>query len=41
MEDGEKVAKDLMGKLGVTEDCLIEGAYMDHVLNQQKLIQVP
>ncbi|KAK4306440.1 hypothetical protein Pmani_021736 [Petrolisthes manimaculis] len=34
VEDGEKVAKDLMEKLGIKEEDLLKGAYMDMILNK-------
>ncbi|XP_052120396.1 uncharacterized protein LOC127748900 [Frankliniella occidentalis] len=35
VEEGEKTAKSLMEKLGVPEENLLRGAYMDHVLVKQ------
>ncbi|XP_077450306.1 uncharacterized protein LOC144069092 [Stigmatopora argus] len=32
LEDGQKVAEDLMDKLGVTKDSLVTGAYVDLLL---------
>lgn len=34
--EGEKIARDLMDKLGVKESELITGAYMDLLLEQNK-----
>ncbi|KAK3869690.1 hypothetical protein Pcinc_025014 [Petrolisthes cinctipes] len=34
VEDGEKVAKNLMEKLGVKEEDLLKGAYMDMILQK-------
>ena len=36
-EDGEKIAEDLMEKLGVTEEDLITVAYMDLILKKQSV----
>ncbi|XP_034257039.1 uncharacterized protein LOC117654484 [Thrips palmi] len=35
VEEGDRIAKDLMEKLGVSKDDLIQGAYMDHVLKKK------
>ncbi|CAH1787030.1 unnamed protein product [Owenia fusiformis] len=33
-EEGQKIAEDLMEKLGISRDSLITGAYMDHILKK-------
>lgn len=35
VEEGHKIAEDLMTRLGVRKDDLITGAYMDHILQNQ------
>lgn len=34
-EDGQRIADDLMQKLGIEKDQLITGAYMDLILQKQ------
>ena len=34
--EGQKIADDLMAKLGITEGDLITGAYMDLILKKQQ-----
>ena len=34
VEDGQRIATDLMAKLGIEENELISGAYMDLLLNK-------
>lgn len=35
IEDGERIAEDIMGKLGINKEDLITGAYMDLLLDQK------
>ncbi|KAK3914604.1 Putative adenylate cyclase MJ0240 [Frankliniella fusca] len=35
VQDGDNIAKSLMEKLGVAEENLVRGAYMDHILNKE------
>lgn len=34
LEEGEKIAKDLQEKLGIKQEDLLTGAYMDMILKQ-------
>lgn len=36
VEEGQKVAEELMEKLGVTQESLVTGAYMDLLLKGTK-----